>query len=183
MAYNDPLYPPRRSPEAFLKSAKAEEAYSSRGKLKIFLGYSAGVGKTFTMLEMAGRLKKDGVDIVVGYVETHKRSETDALLAGLEIIPRKAIVYRGASLSEMDLDAVLNRRPKIALVDELAHTNAPGSRHAKRYQDIEELLTNGISVYTTVNIQHIESLNDVVAKATGIRMRETVPDGVLDEAD
>lgn len=180
MSSNDSSRP---IPEAFLKAAKAEDSYSSKGKLKIFLGYSAGVGKTFAMLEMAGRLRKDGVDIVIGYIETHKRAETEALLRDLELIPRKAIPYRNNTLYEMDLDAVLKRKPKIALVDELAHTNVPGSRHTKRYQDIEELLANGISVYTTINIQHIESLNDIVAKATGIQMQETVPDTVLDEAD
>ncbi len=178
---NDPSKRP--DPEALLKVAKAEEADSSKGRLKIFLGYSAGVGKTFAMLEMARRLKKDGVDIVIGYVETHKRAETEALLEGLEILPRKAVSYRNTTLYEMDLDAVLNRRPKIAVVDELAHTNVPGSRHTKRYQDIEELLSNGIDVYTTLNIQHIESLNDVIAKVTLIKMHETVPDTILDEAD
>ncbi len=172
----------RPDPEAWLKIAKSEESYSSKGKLKIFLGYSAGVGKTYAMLEATRRLQRDGVDIVVGYIETHKRVETQALVEGLEIIPRKSLPYRGASLEEMDLDAVIVRRPKIAIVDELAHTNAPGSRHAKRYQDIEELLAEGISVYTTLNIQHIESLNDVIAKVTNVSMRETIPDRIFDEA-
>ena len=172
----------RPDPEVLLKLAKTEDSYSSKGKLKIFLGYSAGVGKTYAMLEAAGRLRKDGVDIVVGYVETHKRAETQALLEGLEIIPRKNLPYRNTTLQEMDIDTVLKRKPKIAIVDELAHTNAPGSRHAKRYQDIEELLYAGIDVFTTLNIQHLESLNDVVAKVTGVSMQETIPDRIFDEA-
>ena len=171
----------KRDPETFLKLAKAEEL-SSGGKLKIFLGYSAGVGKTYAMLEAARRLQRDGVDVAIGLVETHKRAETQALLEGLEIVPRKQLPYRNVVLEEMDLDAVIRRKPKVALVDELAHTNAPGSRHVKRHQDIEELLNEGIDVYTTLNIQHLESLNDIVAKATGVSMRETVPDSVLDEA-
>lgn len=171
----------RPDPEALLKLAKSEER--SGGRLKIFLGYSAGVGKTFAMLEAARRLKRDGADVVVGYVETHKRAETQALVEGLEIVPRRTVQHGPALLEEMDLDAVLARRPKVAIVDELAHTNVPGSRHAKRYQDIQELLASGIDVYTALNIQHLESLNDVVAKVTGAWMRETVPDRVLDEAD
>ncbi len=171
----------RPNPEDLLEYIQKEEI--SKGKLKIFLGYSAGVGKTYAMLEATRRLQKDGVDIVLGYIETHKRVETEALLEGLEIIPRKSLSYRNTILYEMDLDEVLKRQPKIAVVDELAHTNAPGSRHTKRYQDVEELLSNGIDVYTTLNIQHLESLNDVLAKVTGIAMRETVPDTVLDEAD
>ncbi len=176
---NDPRRP---DPETFLKIAKSEEAYSSKGKLKIFLGYSAGVGKTYAMLEAARRIKNDGVDIVIGYVETHKRVETQALVEGLEVIPRKNLSYRGTVLPEMDLDVVIERKPKIAVVDELAHSNAPGSRHVKRFQDIEELLAEGIDVYTTLNIQHLESLNDVVAKVTGVSMHETVPDRILDDA-
>ena len=185
MSKNDGINddPNRPDPEALLKYVEEEEAAKTKGKLKIFLGYSAGVGKTYATLEATQRLKKDGVDIVVGYIETHKRAETEALIEGLEIIPRKALSYRNTTLYEMDLDAVLKRQPKIAVVDELAHTNAPGSRHTKRYQDVEELLSNGIDVYTTLNIQHLESLNDVLAKVTGITMRETVPDTILDEAD
>jgi two-component system, OmpR family, sensor histidine kinase KdpD len=176
----------RPSPEALLKLAHAEEAEAEqgKGKLKIFLGYAAGVGKTYTMLEAAEMRKLDGRDVVAAYVESHGRFETDSLLAlsGVEIIPRAQIEYMGVLLQEMDLDAVLARKPQIALVDELAHTNAPGSRHDKRWQDVEELLAAGIDVYTTVNIQHFESLNDIVAQITGVVVRETVPDRLLDQA-
>ncbi|KAF0217136.1 MAG: two-component system OmpR family sensor histidine kinase [Geobacteraceae bacterium] len=172
----------RPSPESLLKLAQAEEAAEGRGKLKIFLGYAAGVGKTYAMLEAAWQLKLDERDVVAAYVESHGRFETDSLLAGLEIIPRAQIEYMGVVLQEMDIDAVLARKPQIALVDELAHTNAPGSRHEKRWQDVEELLAAGIDVYTTVNIQHFESLNDIVAQITGVVVRETVPDRLLDEA-
>jgi two-component system sensor histidine kinase KdpD len=172
----------RPSPEAMLKLAQAEEVTAELGKLKIFLGYAAGVGKTYAMLEAARQRKKDGRDVVAGYVESHGRSETDALLEGLEILPRKETVYMGVTLPEMDLDEILARRPQIVLVDELAHSNAPGLRHEKRWQDVEEILTAGIDVYTTVNIQHFESLNDVVAQITGIVVRETVPDSLLDHA-
>lgn len=165
-----------------LKLAQAEEAEKGRGKLRIFLGYAAGVGKTYAMLEAALRRKQEERDVVVAYVETHGRPETDALLEGLEVIPKAQIEYMGVLLPEMDIDAVLARHPQIALVDELAHANAPGSRHEKRWQDVEELLTAGIDVYTTVNIQHFESLNDVVAQITGVKVRETVPDRLLDEA-
>jgi two-component system sensor histidine kinase KdpD len=172
----------RPDPDELLGQITAAEAQEGRGKLRIFLGYAAGVGKTYTML-LAGRQRKgEGVDVVVGYVETHKRAETEALVEGMEIVPRRKVEYRGAELEEMDVDAVLARRPGLALVDELAHTNAPGSRHPKRHQDVEELLAAGIDVYTTLNIQHIESLNDAVAQITGVKVRETVPDGVLDEA-
>lgn len=172
----------RPTPEAMLKLAQAEEVTAELGKLKIFLGYAAGVGKTYAMLEAARLRKKDGRDVVAGYVESHGRSETDVLLVGLEILPRKEVHYSGVVLPEMDLDAVLSRRPQIALVDELAHSNAPGSRHEKRWQDVEEILEAGIDVFTTVNIQHFESLNDVVAQITGITVRETVPDRLLDMA-
>jgi two-component system sensor histidine kinase KdpD len=172
----------RPSPEALLKLAKAEEAEAGRGKLKIFLGYAAGVGKTFAMLEAAWQRRLEERDVVAAYVESHGRFETDSLLAGLEIIPRAQIDYQGVTLQEMDIDAVLARRPRIALVDELAHTNAPGSRHEKRWQDVEELLAAGIDVYTTVNVQHFESLNDIVAQITGVKVRETVPDSILDHA-
>jgi len=172
----------RPSPETLLRVAQAEEAEIGRGKLKIFLGYAAGVGKTYAMLEAARQRTADGRDVVAGYVESHGRSETDLLLEGLELVPKAHIGYLGVLLPEMDIDAVLARRPQIALVDELAHSNAPGSRHEKRWQDVEELLAAGIDVYTTVNIQHFESLNDVVAQITGVTVRETVPDSLLDLA-
>ncbi len=172
----------RPNPDDLLAHVLAEEARRERGRLKIFLGYAAGVGKTYAMLEAAHQRRAEGVDVVVGYVETHGRSETEALLAGLELIPRRQVAYSGAILPEMDVDAVLARHPQLALVDELAHTNAPGSRHNKRYLDVADLLAAGLDVYTTLNIQHLESLNDVVAQITGVTVRETVPDRVLDEA-
>src|SRR6202140_4677236 len=171
----------RPSPEALLEAARREE--SPTGRLKIFVGAAPGVGKTYEMLQNARARQKDAYDIVIGVVETHGRVETEALVAGLEIIPRRKIDYKGRQLEEMDLDAILARRPQLVLVDELAHTNAPGSRHPKRHLDVEELLSRGIHVYTTVNIQHIESLNDVVAQITHVRVRETVPDSVFDRAD
>ncbi|MCG2672571.1 DUF4118 domain-containing protein [Bradyrhizobium sp. GCM10023182] len=171
----------RPSPEALLEAARREE--SASGKLKIFVGAAPGVGKTYEMLQSAHARRKAGIDVVVGFVETHGRAETEALVRGLEVVPRKRLDYRGQIVEEMDLDAVIARRPKIALVDELAHTNAPGSRHPKRYLDVEELLSHGIDVYTAVNIQHIESLNDVVAQITHVRVRETVPDSIFDRAD
>jgi two-component system sensor histidine kinase KdpD len=171
----------RPSPEALLEAARRDDR--STGRLKIFLGAAPGVGKTYEMLQSAHARLKAGADIVVGFVETHGRAETEALLRGLEVIPRKRIEYREQTLEEMDLDAVIARRPQIVLVDELAHTNAPGSRHPKRYLDVEELLSHGIDVYTAVNVQHIESLNDVVAQITHVRVRETVPDSVMDRAD
>jgi two-component system sensor histidine kinase KdpD len=171
----------RPSPDALLEAARREGRRV--GKLKIFVGAAPGVGKTYEMLLTARAKLKEGVDIVVGVVETHGRKETEALLEGLEVLPRKPTVYVNRILSEFDIDAALKRRPGLILVDELAHTNIPGSRHAKRYQDVEELLENGIDVYTTVNIQHIESLNDVVAQITRVRVRETVPDSILDQAD
>jgi two-component system, OmpR family, sensor histidine kinase KdpD len=171
----------RPSPEALLEAARREERRV--GKLRIFVGAAPGVGKTYEMLQQARARKKDGYDVVVGIVETHGRRETEALLEGLEVIPRKRIEYKGQFLQEMDLDAVIARHPQIVLVDELAHTNADGSRHPKRYLDVEELMSYGIDVYTTVNIQHIESLNDVVAQITHVRVRETVPDAIFDRAD
>jgi two-component system, OmpR family, sensor histidine kinase KdpD len=171
----------RPSPEALLEQAQRED--SPTGKLKIFIGAAPGVGKTYKMLEEARAKRRDGVDVVVGAVETHGRAETEALLAGLEIVPRRRVEYRGRMLEEMDLDAIIARRPQIVLVDELAHTNVPGSRHPKRYLDVEELLNHRIDVYTTVNVQHIESLNDVIAQITRVRIRETVPDSILDRAD
>jgi two-component system sensor histidine kinase KdpD len=169
----------RPSPEALLKTAAKEE----RSRLKIFVGAAPGVGKTYTMLEAAQERRREGLDVVVGVVETHGRVETEALLRDLEVIPRRRVEYRGTVLAEMDLDAILKRRPQLVLVDELAHTNAPGCRHPKRFSDVEELLEAGIDVYTTVNIQHIESLNDVVAQITGIQVRETVPDRFFERAD
>ena len=173
----------RPDPDALLARVKEEDARRRRGKLKVFFGAAAGVGKTYAMLEAAREAKADGRDVVIGYVETHGRTETDVLLEGLEQVPILRVPYQGVVLREMDLDAVLGRRPGIAVVDELAHTNAPGSRHAKRWQDVMELLDAGIDVFTTVNVQHVESLNDVVAKVTGVVVRETVPDSVLEQAD
>jgi two-component system sensor histidine kinase KdpD len=169
----------RPSPDALLKAAEKE----ARGKHKIFLGAAPGVGKTYEMLSAARRRKQEGIDVVVGVAETHGRAETEAQLAGLTVVPRRLVEYKGRTLEEMDLDAVLKRRPALVLVDELAHTNAPGSRHPKRYLDVEELLGAGIDVYSTMNVQHIESLNDVVARITRIRVRETVPDRIVDAAD
>ncbi|WP_342362172.1 sensor histidine kinase KdpD [Terrarubrum flagellatum] len=170
----------RPSPDALLEAVRRED--SRTGKLKIFVGAAPGVGKTYEMLQRAQARKRDGYDIVIGVVETHGRKETEALVEGLEIIPRRSVEYKGQKLDEMDIDAIVARRPQIVLVDELAHTNAPGSRHPKRYLDVEELLERGVDVYTTVNIQHIESLNDVVAQITHVRVRETVPDSVFDRA-
>ena len=169
----------RPSPDALLKEA----GQAGRGRLKIFLGAAPGVGKTYEMLVQARRRKLEGVDAVIGVVETHRRVETDLLTKGIETIPKRRMPYKGRVLAEMDLDAILQRRPRLVLVDELAHDNAPGSRHPKRYQDVEELLAAGIDVYTTLNVQHIESLNDVVASITHVRVRETVPDSILDRAD
>ena len=168
----------RPSPDALLKAAQQD----GRGRLKIFLGAAPGVGKTYEMLTAGHARLRDGVNVVIVLVETHGRAETEALVAGLPVVPRKQIDYRGQMLEEMDLDAVLARKPGLALVDELAHTNAPGSRHPKRYFDVEELLAAGIDVYSTLNIQHVESLNDVVAQITRIRVRETVPDSIIDNA-
>jgi two-component system, OmpR family, sensor histidine kinase KdpD len=174
-----PEHDRRPSPDALLRQAGQE----TRGQLKVFLGAAPGVGKTYEMLQAAQAKCREGVDLVVGVVETHGRKETAALIDGLEIIPRQRIEYKGRWLEEMDLDAILRRRPQLVIVDELAHTNAPGSRHPKRYMDVEELLGAGIDVYTTLNIQHVESLNDVVARITRIRIRETVPDSIIDRAD
>jgi two-component system sensor histidine kinase KdpD len=169
----------RPSPDALLEQANKE----GRGKLRIFLGAAPGVGKTFEMLTQGRHRRLEGVDTVIGVVETHGRIETEALTKGFEIVPKKRGLYKGRVIAEMDLDAILQRRPALVLVDELAHTNVEGSRHPKRYLDVKELLAAGIDVFTTVNIQHIESLNDVIAQITRIRVRETVPDSVLDEAD
>ncbi len=179
MATREVVRDQRPSPEVLLAEAQRE----ARGRLKIFLGAAAGVGKTYEMLLAAQARRREGVDVVVGIVETHSRRETEALLIGLEVIPRHRIEYKGHWLTELDLDAVLVRQPKLVLVDELAHTNAPGSRHPKRYLDVVELLEAGIDVYTTLNIQHIESLNDIVAQITRIRVQETLPDSIVDRAD
>ena len=172
----------RPDPDTLLAHVQGEERQKHRGKLKIFLGYIAGVGKTYEMLEAAHLRKNEGIDVRIGYIETHGRTETEALVEGISLIPRKMIEYRNVTIPEMDLDAVLAARPQLVLVDELAHTNAPGSRHVKRYQDVEEILDEGIDVYTTLNVQHVESLNDVIAQITGVIVRETIPDRVIDEA-
>ena len=173
----------RPNPDELLAALAKEEEKSKRGKLKIFFGMCAGVGKTYTMLQAAHIEKKKGNDIVIGYVETHKRKETEALVHGFEIIPRKAIEYKSTSVEEMDLDAIIARNPQIVLVDELAHTNASGSRHNKRYQDVQELLENGINVFTTLNVQHLESRTDTVAQITGVIIRETLPDFIFENSD
>jgi two-component system sensor histidine kinase KdpD len=156
---------------------------SARGKLKVYLGYAAGVGKTYRMLEEAQELRQKGADLVIGYFEPHGRRETIAKTEGMEVVPRRALTYNGSQFEEMDTDAVIRRKPKIALVDEFAHTNVPGSERVKRWQDVHAILDAGIDVLTTMNVQHLESLNDQVFHATGIRVRETVPDWVVDEAD
>lgn len=173
----------RPDPEALLQVAQDEESREKRGKLTIYFGSAPGVGKTYAMLYDARLRKQEGKDVVVGYVETHGRAETKALLEGLEIIPLRVSEYKGILLKEMDLDAILSRKPQLVLVDELAHTNTPGSRHLKRYQDVEELLNAGIDVYTTLNVQHLESLNDIVVLIQGIRVRETIPDTIFESAD
>ncbi len=172
----------RPDPDALLAQARAE-ARPRGGRLKVFLGMCAGVGKTFTMLESAREQRAAGREVVVGLVETHGRRETNALIEGLEVMPRREIVHRGIRLAEFDLDGALARRPALLILDELPHTNAPGSRHAKRWMDVEELCAAGVDVYTAINIQHVESLNDAVAQITGVRVRETVPDAVLERAD
>lgn len=171
-------------PETVLLRAQREErGHSGRGTLRIYLGAFAGVGKTYAMLNEAQRRKNYGEDVVVGYVETHKRTQTKAVLEGLEVVPRKRIEYRGVAVEEMDVNAILRRRPAVCLVDELAHTNAPGSEREKRYEDVEVIRDAGFNVVSTLNVQHLESLNDTVASLTGVRVRETIPDSVLDEAD
>ena len=173
----------RPDPDKLLEQLRAEETRQERGNLKIFFGYVAGVGKTYAMLDAAQHLAAAGIDVVVGYVEPHGRPETEVLLEGLEVLPPLLLEYRGLTLREVDLDAALDRHPQLLLVDELAHTNSPGSRHPKRWQDVRELLDAGINVYTTMNVQHLESLNDVIAQITGVQVRETVPDAVFDNAD
>src|SRR6266567_7657392 len=193
----DPTLPPETTPAprhsgqgkwahwewGSLRRKNGTMAEQERGQLRIYLGAAAGAGKTFDMLSEGHRRAERGADVVVAYVETHGRPHTAALLDGLEIIPRAAIPYRGGTFEEMDLDAVLARKPEIALVDEFAHTNVPGLRHAKRWEDVEELLAAGIEVISNVNIQHLESLNDVVQKITGVPQRETVPDAMVRAAD
>jgi len=173
------MSPDRRSPQDFLNLLER----SKRGRLKLYLGFAAGVGKTFRMLREAHDLRRREVDIVLGYIETHGRADTAALIAGLEVVPRKTLNYMGVDIEEMDLDAILARKPAVAVVDEAAHTNAPMCRHPKRYQDILELLDAGINVICAFNIQHLESLNDLVKNATGVAVRETIPDTFLKEAD
>ncbi len=173
----------RPDPDELLGKLQREEAREQRGRLKIFFGASAGVGKTFAMLQAARKLSEEGTDVVVGVLETHGRDETARLLAGLEVLPQKSVDYRGRVLREFDLDGMLARKPAVALIDELAHANVPGMRHLKRWQDVQELLAAGIDVYTTLNVQHLERLNDVVGQITGIRVWETVPDRIFDLAD
>src|SRR6202142_3761751 len=177
----------RRSPDELLVDVQRQAARARRGRLKIFFGASAGVGKTYSMLEAAHAALAGGADIVVGYVEPHGRAETEGMLEGLPQLPFLAVGYRGIVRREFDLDAALKRAPAIVLVDELAHSNLtegePVPRHAKRWQDVEELLDAGISVWTTLNVQHLESLNDIVAGITGVRQRETIPDRIFDDAD
>lgn len=177
------MYNERPNPDALLARVREESSRAARGKLKIFFGYAAGVGKTYEMLTAAQRERAAGTEVVVGYVEPHGRPETEALLASLETLPLLSVTYRGATLREFDLDAALARRPALLLVDELAHTNAPGMRHPKRWQDVEELLAAGVNVWTTLNVQHIESLNDVIAQITGVAVKETLPDTVLERVD
>ncbi|HWC75869.1 MAG TPA: universal stress protein [Blastocatellia bacterium] len=165
------------------ESLLAKQAQAERARLRLYLGAAPGVGKTFQMLEEAHLLKKQGVDVVIGFIEPHGRAETEALIGDLERVPLKHIDYRGVTLSEMDVDGVIARKPAVALVDELAHTNVPGSRNHKRYDDVLEILEAGISVITAVNVQHIESLNDAIARITGVQVRETVPDHILRRAD
>jgi two-component system, OmpR family, sensor histidine kinase KdpD len=173
----------RPDPDAILLSLKEDEKQNAgKGRLKVFFGMAAGVGKTYSMLETAHLQKREKADIVIGYIETHKRAETEELVKGLEVIPRKRILYKSIPVEEFDIDAALKRKPEIILIDELAHTNASGSRHAKRYQDVVEILDNGISVYTTLNVQHLDSQADIVEKITGIKIRETVPDSIIDLA-
>jgi len=169
----------RQNPEIFLDMIRGQR----RGKLKVYLGFAAGVGKTFEMLQEGNRLRRQGVDVVVGLVETHRRAETIAQVGELELVPRRRIEYHGVVLEEMDVDKVIARHPTVALIDELAHTNAPGSRHPKRYQDVEEVLRAGINVITTLNIQHLESLHEIVHHATGVRVKERIPDYVVATAD
>ncbi|MBE3560323.1 MAG: universal stress protein [Ktedonobacteraceae bacterium] len=169
------------TPSASPDTSRAQRP--QRGKLRVYLGAAAGVGKTYAMLAEGNRRKARGTDVVIGFVETHGRAKTQEQIGNLEVIPRKKITYRGVTLEEMDTDAVIARHPKVALIDELAHTNVPGSKHTKRYQDVQDILDAGIDVITTLNVQHLESLNDLITSITGIRVRETLPDYILDQAD
>lgn len=173
----------RISPEEALRKVKEELDAPHKGKLKIFIGYAPGVGKTYTMLNEGNRRLKRGQDIVIGYLESHGRKETEEQIGNLKTIPRKKIEYNGITLEEMDTDAVISRAPEAVIVDELAHTNVPGSKYAKRYEDVEEILNHGIDVISTLNIQHLESLNDVIKQITGITVHETIPDKIVQEAD
>ena len=173
----------RPNPDELLARVQAEEVKLKRGKLKIFFGMAPGVGKTYAMLEAARKACEEGIDVVVGYVEPHARPETHALVLGLDLMPRRLVNYRGKVTEEFDLEGALARKPQLILVDELAHSNVEGSTHPKRWQDLEDLLAAGIDVYTTLNVQHLESLNDVVAQVTSIPVRETVPDHVFEHAD
>jgi two-component system sensor histidine kinase KdpD len=175
--------PARPDPDALVAKLQAEQAQAGRGKLRIYFGSNAGVGKTYAMLAAAQRESQSGRAVLVGLVETHGRAETAQQLQGLELLPRRALSYQGRQLSEFDLDAALQRRPAVLLLDELAHSNVAGSRHPKRWQDVQELLAAGIDVWTTLNIQHLESLNDVVSGIVGIQVHETVPDHIFDDAD
>jgi len=170
---------PRPETSEFVELLKSRE----RGKLKVYIGSAAGVGKTFRMLQEAHDLRKRGIDVVVGFIETHARAETASQMGDLEVIPRRQIAYRGVTLEEMDVDAVIARAPEVVIVDELAHTNVPGSRHPKRWQDVEFLRDEGISVISAVNVQHLESLNDIIAETLGVTVRETIPDWVVTDAD
>ncbi|MEG0491925.1 MAG: histidine kinase, partial [Clostridia bacterium] len=173
----------RASPDELLKKIESEESARVKGHLKIFFGYAAGVGKTYAMLKAAHSAKRRSMDVIIGYLEPHTRQETLALAQGLEKLPALEANHNGVHLHEFDLDAAILRKPRLILVDELAHTNAVGCRHLKRYQDVIELLKAGIDVYTTVNVQHIESLNDMIASITGISVRERIPDSIFDDAD
>jgi two-component system sensor histidine kinase KdpD len=173
----------RPDPDVLLRRLQREDQAATRGRLRLYLGAAPGVGKTYAMLQEGHRRHQRGTDVVVGFVETYTRPLTMEAAEGLEVIPRRKVEYQGVTLEEMDTDAVIARKPQVALVDELAHTNVPGSKHAKRYEDVSEILNAGITVISTLNIQHLESLNDVVAGVTGIHVRETVPDAIVDEAD
>ena len=173
------LEPTRPSGEQLLARLQADQ----QSRLRIYIGAAPGVGKTYSMIEDAHTLKREGVDVIIGFVETHGRSDTEALIGDLEAIPRRRVEYRGVTLEEMDVDAIIARKPQLCVIDELAHTNAPGSRHEKRYQDVLDILDAGVSVLTAVNIQHLETLNDAVGRVTGVRVRETIPDTFLDRAE
>src|SRR4051812_14089988 len=173
----------RPNSEMLFAQPRRQAAKQARGRLKVFFGMAAGVGKTYAMLEEARARAAEGSGVLVGYAEPHIRPETEALLLGMDILPYRLVEYRGATPKEFDLDAALARRPSLVCVDELAHTNAPGLRHQKRWQDVQELLDAGINVYTTLNVQHLEGVNDIVERITGVPVRETLPDSVLEQAE